>query len=154
MEIDISESFGDLTDETLVEFEAKYGINLPQSYREFLLRSNGGKVTPCGFVVPGWYGGITALARFYGIHSGKLYNLGLILEGSRDVLPPDFLAVAEDGGGNLITLGVKGKHVGKVYFWDHEDELDDEGESKMDMSNMFILADDFKLFLSKLFTPD
>lgn len=32
------------------------------------------------------------------------------------------MPIATDSFGNKLCIGVKGKHYGKIYFWDHENE--------------------------------
>ncbi len=50
----------------------------------------------------------------------------------------------------MICLGIKGKRRGKVYFWDHEDEFDDNGEGRQDYGNVYLLANSLDEFLNKL----
>src|SRR5262245_47408000 len=137
MAVTLTQTFGAVTPEGITQFEKKYGIDLPADYRNFLLRCNGGSPQPESFHVPDWHGGETAVNFFYGIHDGKHYNLGKSFENTRTILAPGFMAIGCDPGGDLILLGFKGEHRGQVYFWDHEDALDEEGHSKMDMSNMY-----------------
>ncbi len=150
MAVKIENSYGQISPEQIQAFEARTGIDLPDAYRKFLLASNGGEPTPDVFDVPDWHGQSTILAGLYGIHDGPHRNLEKVLKGSAGVLPPQFLAIAEDAGGNLVCLGIQGKHRGHIYFWDHEDELDEDGKSKLDMSNMYLLAKDLNSFLDKL----
>ena len=72
------------------------------------------------------------------------------VEDYRGRLPSDVIPIGDDPYGNLICLGVRGGNRGAVYFWDHEDELDEEGLSKLDYGNMYKLADGFEEFVDKL----
>nr|WP_255016746.1 SMI1/KNR4 family protein [Psychrobacter sp. PraFG1]UTT87701.1 SMI1/KNR4 family protein [Psychrobacter sp. PraFG1] len=42
--------FGQLTNSEIEAFEKQYSINLPQEFRSFLMKYNGGKVYPETFV--------------------------------------------------------------------------------------------------------
>ncbi len=58
-------------------------------------------------------------------------------------MPIGFLPIGIDTFGNLACLAVTGEDVGKVYFWDHEEDEEDE---------MFIeLAADFSAFCETFF---
>ena len=48
-------------------------------------------------------------------------------------------------GGNQICLGISGKYRGKIYFWIHDMESDEE------MDNMFFLAHSFDEFFGDLY---
>jgi len=51
-------------------------------------------------------------------------------------------------GENEILLGVNGEYQGKVYFWIHDIEPEDE------MDNMFILAGNFTEFFNNLYESE
>lgn len=75
-------------------------------------------------------------------------NLGkvfVVLEGE---IPEDFISIGNDPGGNEILLGVNGEYQGKVYFWIHDIEPEDE------MDNMFILAGNFTEFFNNLYESE
>ena len=36
-------------------------------------------------------------------------------------LPADLMAIADDAGGSVVCIGVRGKRRGRVYFWSLED---------------------------------
>ena len=39
-------------------------------------------------------------------------------------MPESFIPVGECQGGDLICLGIKEPYLGKIYLWDHENELE------------------------------
>jgi len=41
-----------------------------------------------------------------------------------------------------------------VYFWDHEDELDENGEFVQDYRNLYLIADSLQEFLDGLTTSE
>jgi hypothetical protein len=80
----------------------------------------------------------------FGLDDGPNGSLAENVERYRDRLPAGFMPIGLDQGGNLLTLALTGEAAGSIYFWDHEDELDDEGLSKTDMSNMYRIASDIE----------
>ena len=149
MAVTISDPFDPVSPDEIKLFELRTGIKLPEPYVRFLLRTNGGMPLSDVFDVPGWGGQASVLSYFYGIHEGRSCSLELGLERAAEVLPDGFLPIADDAGGNLLCMGLKGRRAGRLYFWDHEDQLDDEGNSKKDMSNMYEVARDLDEFLDK-----
>ncbi|MGG1646831.1 SMI1/KNR4 family protein [Peribacillus simplex] len=63
-------------------------------------------------------------------------------------MPEDFISIANDPGGNEILIGVSGEYQGKIYFWIHDIEPEEE------MGNMFILADSFAEFFNNLYVSE
>ncbi|WP_311520249.1 SMI1/KNR4 family protein [Paenibacillus albidus] len=54
--------------------------------------------------------------------------------------------IGNDPGGNVICLGINKEYYETIYFWDHEEELND-----LDMSNMYFLANSIYEFLDQLY---
>lgn len=131
-----------LTESRLQDFERIIGDQLPQQYREFLLKYNGGYPRPYYFIISKEQG-IGMVNVFYGI--GEMYdNLDKKIDIFDDIMDIGFIPVADDSGGNQICLGLTEKYFGNVYFWIHDEDPED-------MSNMYFLAKDFKEFLEKLY---
>jgi len=87
---------------------------------------------------------------FYGISSDAEYDLAHTLGTVAQYLPPSLFPIAEDSAGNLICLGVDASNRGKVFFWNHEEELDTDGDIRQDYSNVYEVASDIDQFLSNL----
>lgn len=134
------------------DFEKENGIRLPDSYRRFLLDHNGGAPLPDRIRVPGWPGGFTGFNTFFGIDGDD--DLQDNLDAYEDRIPPGFVPIGDDPGGGLFCLALSGPHEGEIYFWDHEDELDEEGDSKQDMSNMYRVAEGMDDLLENRLLPD
>ena len=98
----------------IAELENKHHITLPEEYRKFLRKYNGGFTPKTKFKK-----GKTAsdLKGFYGLGGVKLSFDALDLEEwvDRSVWP-----VACDSFGNFVVIGLDQERRGKVYFWDHE----------------------------------
>jgi hypothetical protein len=147
--------FGATSPDAIAEFEARWRMVLPAEYKAFLLHSNGGYPTPNTFRVPGWYGHGNSVMSFYGIHDGSKTRR---LDWARQVLdervPADLIPIAIDANGNQICLGWKGERKGKVYFWDHEDELDEDGDFVTDYRNVYLIANSLQEFFDGLMTDE
>ena len=61
---------------------------------------------------------------------------------------PDFIfPIANDPGGNLICMDAKD---GKIYFWDHENEVDYSIYDDAVKTNLHFVANSLKEFLNNL----
>jgi len=145
--------YGATSPEAIAQFEARRGVLLPAEYKAFLLESNGGSPIPNLFQVPGWHGNGSGLNYFYGIHEGeKMVRLDAACDTYDERVPSDLIPIAYDAYDNNICIGWKGKRAGKIYFWDHEDELDENGDFVTDYRNVYLLADSLQEFLDGLMT--
>lgn len=144
-----TESFEPLTLKEIEEFEATKGINIPKKFKEFLLDSNGGFPEPNEFLISDEQGS-SCVNILFGIHSEKFDNLSKYVERYKNRLPKGFIPIGDDPGGNLLCVGIEGEYTDQIHFWDHEEELDEDGNSRMDMKNMYFLASNIFEFLDKL----
>ncbi len=138
--------FGPLAEDRLAKLEAKLGARLPEDYRAFLLKYNGGRPDRQRFLFTGEnYNGEeqeSILEWFFAVHD-QPYDEDAEWEPSADeeFLPyfaqplesvleefrsestaTDVVPIARDPCGNLITLGLRGDRAGMVYFFDDEIE--------------------------------
>jgi hypothetical protein len=151
MQIDKANPFGATSPEAIAEFETRRGVLLPAEYKAFLLTSNGGMPTPDVCEVPGWHGRGSEVGSFYGIHEGpKTKRLDWACEVHEERIPGDLIPIAYDANGNEICLGWRGERKGKIYFWDHEDEIDENGCFRQDYRNVFLVANSLQEFLDNL----
>jgi len=142
IELEIQGNNEVLTKSRLQEFERIIGVQLPQKYREFLLKYNGGYPRPYYFTISKEQG-IGMVNIFYGI--GEMYdNLDKKIDIFDEIMDIGFIPIADDSGGNQICLGLTEKYSGNVYFWIHDEDPED-------MSNMYFLAKDFEEFLETLY---
>ncbi len=146
--VTITKQASPVSPEQIKRFEQENGLLLPDSYKNFLLRSNGGEPKPDRLVVPGWRGKSTAVNRFFGLGEGGNYDLETSLHNVEDYVPNGFMPIAEDSGGNLLCLGTTGSQEGKIYFWDHEEADGD------DPHNLRELAESIDELLDKLLSPE
>ncbi len=153
MQIEELNPFGATSAALIAEFEARWGLVLPTDYKNFLLASNGGWPAPNVFEVPGWHGQGSVLDAFYGIHEGrKTERLDRALQVYEDRVPADLIPIGTDAAGNKLCIGWEGGRKGKIYFWDHEDEIDEDGCFRQDYRNVFLVANSLQEFLDNLMT--
>lgn len=142
----ISESEELITELEIVELERYIEASLPLGYRQFLLQHNGGRVSPdCfDFVRDGkvTHGGVDWFLHIGNAESSNLYDY---INTYRDRVPKGYLPIAHDPGGNLVVLSLQDDG---VYFWDHDEEVE-EGEVA-GMQNMYWIAGSFNEFLDSL----
>jgi hypothetical protein len=146
----IENDFPSTTATALTELEGRLGFELPEPYRRFLLRTNGGQPTPDRLFVPGWHGKSTCLAWFYGVQGGPHYDLAANAERMAEWLPDGFVPIGEDSGGNCVCLATKAPHSGRVYFWDHESRMQEDGTPKRTVESLFEIAPSFEALLASL----
>ena len=140
-----SNRFGRLSLSKLKEFEASKSVELPNDYKEFLLKHNGGRPNPSANRNPP-----TNIQWIYGLHNGKSWasldhNINIL----RHRIPEDTLPIANDGLGNVFLISLHKDTFGEVWFWDHEKESN-EGKASF-FSNIIKAASSFKEFLEGLF---
>jgi hypothetical protein len=137
-----------LDESVLAELEKSLNIELPEFYRNFLLKYNGGRPVPDGFKFKGKTKG-SMVDGFFGIHNQKYNNLRDELETYKNRIPYNFFPIARDPGDNLIAIAVSNPNKGSIYFWNHERENEIDGS--YDFSNVILIADSFDEFLDNLY---
>jgi len=148
MHIQNANRFATLSLQRLEQFEAVLGTTLPDDYRQFLIQHNGGKPTPSVFTISVDEGD-AMLHQVYGLHEGSLHTrLDRAYQTYRDRMPRSLIPIADDPGGNAVCLGIHGNERGKIYFWDHEMEADEDEEPTFE--NVYLVAESFMVFLQSL----
>lgn len=132
-----------ITVDEVREFESKYVLKLPGQYIDFLLKYNGGYPEASTFKISDQEGE-SVVNKFYGIGDMK-GNLAKVFEVLDGELPQGFISIGNDPGGNEICIGISEEYFGKIYFWIHDMESDEE------MGNMFFLANSFNVFFDNLY---
>ncbi|MDQ3234082.1 MAG: SMI1/KNR4 family protein [Pseudobdellovibrionaceae bacterium] len=138
-------------------FEKLINFKLPESYKSFLLEVNGGipeNMLLFPFVNKKGKSTHESIQRFYGLldeNVGLKYQFELYHKQQKR-MPTGLIPIGHDGGGNKICLLVSDIGYGKIYFWEHDDEVDfdDDEEALEPMRNTHLVADSFIDFVSKL----
>jgi hypothetical protein len=142
----IENSFRPVHPQELQEFEDRTGIVLPDSYKEFLLKTNGGQPEPREFYIPEC-GTSALIGTFYGIDErGKPLDVETELAGLREQLPTGVVPIGEDPGGNRLLIGTSAKHQGQVYYWDSANRFECTSEKK----NTYLVAKSMTELLESL----
>ncbi len=138
--------------------ERELRTELPEQYRTFLAQYNGGYPEPDGFSFYNRYPknhfesntnvSKAILDRFLGLYDGEYDNLKKYLEVYKGRIPANMIPVAHDPGGNLICLALTGDDAGKIFYWKHDEEVE-ENETP-DYRNIYFVAQSFDEFLSSL----
>ncbi len=121
--------------ESIKELEEKYNIILPIQYKNFLLKYNGGYPEFSLFK-------ISEKQRedivnvFYGVNN-EYDNIAQYLDYLEDIIPKEFIPIADDPSGNQICLGISGIYVGKIYFLIHDMYSDEKMDSLIFLANSF-----------------
>jgi hypothetical protein len=119
---------------TIEGVEARLGVKLPDDYKSFLQRQNGGEPAP------NFFNEMVGVRYLYSAGPNDdeyIDDLDSIAElfspegEADDVLEPGFLVIGADGIGNRLCLKVSADDYGAVYFWDHELADSPEGYTRL-----------------------
>jgi cell wall assembly regulator SMI1 len=106
--------------ERIDELEARYRIELPEDYKRFLLKYNGGE-TPCTTMRSGR--STTRIQHFFAVTDAAAYGI-CYYEANRYLedryLEKGVFPIADDSFGNTISIDITDEGKGTVYFMDHE----------------------------------
>jgi SMI1-KNR4 cell-wall len=132
------------------QFEKQLGVEFPKDYVNFLANFNGGEPKLDTFeykLQDGrvWTGGVR---YFFGFNLDRLQNIDFFASMRGDRIPENMIPIGLDDGGNFILLALNVKDKGKVYFWDHNEESEDDEPPTND--NVYFVANSFTGFLEKL----
>lgn len=127
MSIDFDDSGPKLSEQKLSKFETKIAYRLPEDYRKFMLRQNGG--TPVMEMMFSFQesgkNSDSVIDSFYAIAAEA--DVTTISEAVETYIvsgriPSSLLPIADDQFGNQLCIDVSGETRGAVYFWNHERE--------------------------------
>ena len=145
-----------LNDVEITQFEIQFQIELPQDYKAFMLKNNGGVPEndwAFDYVEKG-YANSSIIRDFFVLYVEETHAYDDLKKAYKMVkedssVSSDFMPIATDPGGNTIFLAVGGENYGKVYFSNHE--LDDAETGYMVMS---LIADSFSDFIDKCYLEE
>lgn len=133
---------------TLETIEVFLGFKFPLHYKRFLLVTNGGKPIKRVFSIDSSFTKKSVLKYFFSITPERNKNILLENKLYGDRIPKNMWSIGKDDFGNRVLLNVGGKNYGKVYFWDHEKEVEEDQEPTYD--NLTLIANDFDEFMDSL----
>jgi hypothetical protein len=154
----IGKAFVPVAEEELNAIETALGVALPGDYREFVQKFG---TSAFGALVQFQpiEGEVGPLSHFYGSKSAGSNSLMRNVEKYQGRMPETMIPIADDGGGNQICLGIDGEDQGKVYYWDHHNEWDEEDyleehgkpmPPEVKFQNVHLIAESFEDFIQRL----
>ena len=148
-EVRTTEGGPPITEGDVAELENKLKISLPQSYRDFLLRTNGGCPERDLFPIPGFdQSPFGRIQIFLGIHHpiGSC-NLDQTRESLADRIPNHLLVIASTGVADEICMSLAPDTRGSVYYWDGVHVSSTYG-------TLYLVANSFEEFLERLYSDE
>lgn len=115
------------------EFEEKFAITIPDSYKSFLLKFGGGVPMKNHYIKEVETSEVFdfEISAFYGKGIDETtFDLGFSYVMTLGIIPRGLLPIADDGIGNYICVGHQNEYLNKIYIvWDTEtDKLTDINE--------------------------
>ncbi len=158
-----------MTEQEVAGLERSLGVRLPENYRRFLLtyemETFNGYIDFETLAPPrpwlsqetGWH-----FVRFFGDASKRHYSIASNIDSHRDRMLETLIPIGTDGFGNHICLGIAGPERGKIYFWDHEDEWDEDEyilqgkpvPPDLKFQNVHLIANSFEEFLDQMYVVE
>lgn len=136
---------------TVNELETRPGRELPDDYREFLLSTNGGTPHEQDLAKPA-HTGIIVNGFFSLDFADSDLSMDYALTAWTGRYPDGYLPIARCEGSNLLLLDLRDASAGRVVYWDHEGETDNDEPPRDD--NLTDVADTFSELLTMLETLD
>jgi hypothetical protein len=136
------------SEEDLRALEQELRAHLPDDYRAFLTKFNGGRPEPNWFPISGGMQ-MGAVNQFYGLRqAGDWDDLLTQQQYLLNRMPGHMLPIAHAACGNVVCLSLGDMDYGVVYHWDHEFEADEDEEPTY--SNLLKVADSFSAFFGSI----
>ena len=147
-----------LKNEDILGIESYLNVKVPQDYKAFLLRFNGGIPEESCIDFNGEKLNIPGedIKFFFNIGKKVTNTLKHKMDSIGDNLPAKIIYIANTHGGNFFLLSLRDDSYGSVYYKDHEyeDTLDFDPLNNLFPESIVKVADNFDEFLSRLYDPD
>lgn len=142
----INEQGKEISKKDIREFEDLIKYKLPNDYKNFLLKYNGGRPEPFIFKVEKFEGGENSIHTFLGFNrETESDNLLWSYNALKDRLPDTLLSIGYSDTDDQICLDLSEKNFGKIYLWDYAGEC---GKDCLD--NVYYIAPSFGELLNML----
>ena len=138
-----------ISDADITKLQSKLKLHLPEEYKSFLKKFNGGRPVPKFFQIGPKTDNTTGqVLDFFGIDDPiESCRLDWNYEVFSERMPNEFFPIACEDGGNVICLCLSTENFGSVYYWDHGGET-----TPPTFSNVYKLALTLNQFLDELFS--
>jgi len=136
-----------LSDVDIQTLEKRLGVSLPEDYKAFLKKNNGGRPIPKFFPILGFQNNpVGQVQDFFGIDDPvKSCNLDWNYDVMRGRMLGNLFPIACEDGGSLICLSLFGSDKGAVYYWNYYGEA-----HPPTYDNVYQIAGTFQGFLDSL----
>lgn len=141
MSIQLDEIFSKSLDIGITDLENALNVKLPEDYKQFLDKWNGG-IPSLGTFIINDAEGKSSVSLFYGFTDDDDYSIidnAILFDNDYE---NSYMPIGHDPGGNKIVVCISGNDFGKVYFCDHE---------VAPPKNLYLIANSFTEFLEKLY---
>lgn len=142
---EMSDCFGENSEQELLNFENCIGFHLPEDYRNFLNMTNGG--VPRKPYFQHRHFGVSLVDFYCGIFPGNHKDIQRSTSNLKCMVDDDtfdeVIYIATDPGGLAICLGVAQANQGTIYLFDH-----DSGEEDI---TLLKIADSFTEFFNSCY---
>ena len=135
--------------EEIKKFEELIQAKLPEDYKQFLLKHNGGHPIRDAFkLIPtiNEKNAEVGISRFYALYDGDVSNITTKFQGTRGQIPDKLLPIAYGDLGK-ICLGIKGEYYNKLYYWTTNYSF----WAVDDYNYLYLIANSFTDFINGLF---
>ena len=135
--------------EEIAKFETLIKAKLPDDYKKFLLKHNGGHPVTNGFKLIEPINEKTneaGISWFYALYNGDVSNITKQFHRTREQLPEELIPIGYDSGGETC-LGIAGEYYGQVHYWTTNWSMWKEE----DYNYLYLVANSFTEFINKLF---
>lgn len=137
----------------IMRFEEKHKIQLPDEYKAFILKHNGGilKSNRKFVVSQGKAKVVSYLMKFLPLSERDFPNLDELYNIYANKSPIPLIPIALDPRDNLICIDLSHKGFGKVVFWDiMMEEHIDRRDYKPTMKYISVISDSFDKLITNL----
>ncbi len=153
------------TEEDTAAFEKSIGAKLPPDYRGHLLQHNGGQPILSGreddscIVRVQWQGkparssgNAASFGHFLRLRamSPEIPDLRETLADFAGRIPPETIPIADDPGGSLFLLALRGSDAGAMFFWSRKFQPESPEGNARSWPNVAFVAASFTAFLEAL----
>jgi hypothetical protein len=120
--IELTKPLAGASEDALDRFERSSGIQLPSDYRKFLSSQNGGAPKKRHVSLGTNPSRGTVLLSFFGVECPFEFDLGFAIKQYTNRIPANTMPIAIDEFDNLVLMSQDPGSVGRILFWDHEQE--------------------------------
>ena len=134
---------GKLSEKYIADFEREHQISLPDDYREFLQRTNGGTLQDA--VLKPERPGDLLIDCLFGINDKDELSLNFWNNEFEGEIPENSVIVGSDAGGGFLLICMEEGLEG-VYYYDHSYLFPTSSDSE----NTYLISQSFSELLTKL----